>query len=147
MSAGLFLQMKKGMICADNLTRVVNPGCKLLRRISGHCQPLRTQAEERDHISNMRLNWTGLIIRHMFDSGFNVLMLYSWSVSQEAYRSTGHRIKMPFTYFPWNSYDMQQPTSKINSQNGIKAFMSPRQPCVAPNQTVSYNHLFSSLAT
>lgn len=32
MSAGLLLQMKKGMICADNLTSPVNPGCKLWQR-------------------------------------------------------------------------------------------------------------------
>lgn len=31
--------MKKGMICADNLTPVVNPGCALLWRVSGQTTP------------------------------------------------------------------------------------------------------------
>ena len=75
--------MKKVKVGADNVTPVVNPGCKLSWRISGHCQPLRTLwAEESDHISSMRLKWAGLIIRHMLESGFNVLMLYSCSMNQ-----------------------------------------------------------------
>lgn len=44
--------MKKRMICADKLTPVVNPGCKLWRMISGHCLPLGMQAEESDHIKH-----------------------------------------------------------------------------------------------
>lgn len=147
MSAGLFLQMKKRMICADNLTPVVNPSCKLWRRISGHRQPLRMQAEKSDHISNTQLSQTGFIIRQMLDSGFNVLMLYSCSGSQEGHRSMGLQIKMHLKHFPWHSRNMQKGTSKINSPHGIKAFMSPRKTCVASNQTVSYNHLSSSRVT
>lgn len=147
MSAGLFLQMKKRLICADNLTPVVNPGCKLLWRISGHHQPPRMRAEESHHISNIQLSQTGFIIRQMLDSGFNVLMLHSCNVSQGDHGSMGLQIKMHLKHFSWHSQNMQQATSKINSQNGIKAFMSPRQTCVASNQTVSYNHLFSSLVT
>lgn len=74
-------------------------------------------------------------------------MLYSCSGSKMGHRSMGLQIKMHLKHFPWHSQNMQKASSKINSQNGIKTLMSPRQTCVASNQTVSYNHLSSSLVT
>lgn len=71
------------------------------------------------------MNRTGLIITQMLGSGLDALMLYSCSVSREADESMGLQIKMNLKYFPWNPYNMQQPTSKIGSQNGIKAFTFP----------------------
>lgn len=90
---GTVSTMKKRMICADKLTPVVSPGCKLWRRISGHCQPLRMQAEESDHISNTQLNQTGFIVGQMLDSGFNVLMLYSCSGSKGGTEAWDFKLK------------------------------------------------------
>lgn len=54
----------------------------------------RAQPPPSGHISNMRPSRAGLIIRRMFPSWFNVLMLYSCSVSREAHRSTALQIQI-----------------------------------------------------
>lgn len=140
--------MKKGMICADNLTPVVNPGCKLSWRISGHCQPLRT-CGLKSLITYQACSGSGLASSLDIRSNQDLM---SWCYIHVAWTGRAHRnmgllIKMHLKCFLRNSFNARRATSKINSQNGIKAVVSPRQPCVASNQTVSYNHLFSSLAT
>lgn len=54
----------------------------------------RAQPPPSGHISNMWPSRAGLIIRRMFPSWFNVLMLYSCSVSREAHRSTALQIQI-----------------------------------------------------
>lgn len=76
-------------------------------------------------------------------------MSWCYIHAQRARGSTGawdSGLKCVLSSFHGITTTRSEPTSKINSQNRTKAFMSPRQPRVAWNQTVSHNHLFS-LAT